>query len=181
MNNGVRTPVKFHEPMGRTVATIICFAIATRIAFADGPPPAYPGGGPFETNTSRADVFWILAIVGMGIILPMIRRGGGHTGRPPTTAEFLFYLFLDAANCDAIVGDLEERYPLIRSKFGKRRANFWYWTQAIRSVGPVAWAWAKRLLLKPIIAVIAWAVAKGIIGHDSWVAAVVEVWKRIRL
>src|SRR5208337_2404793 len=65
---------------------------------------------------------------------------------PPTNAEFLFYLFLDAKNCDALVGDLEERYKVIRKKFGARRANFWYWTQTIRSVGPIAWAAIKKFL-----------------------------------
>ncbi len=31
-----------------------------------------------------------------------------------SNAEFLFYLFLDAKNCDALVGDLEERYKIVR-------------------------------------------------------------------
>jgi len=95
-------------------------------------------------------------------------------------AEFLLYLFLDPTNCDAIVGDLEERYRKILGKFGKHRANFWYWTQAIRSVWPIAWAWAKKTTLKPLIGVIAWAVAKGLLDRDSWVAAFVELFRRIR-
>jgi hypothetical protein len=104
----------------------------------------------------------------------------GLDGRtPPSNAEFLFYLFLDAKNCDALVGDLEERYRTIGKKFGKRRADFWYWTQAIRSVGPIVWAWGKKLVMKPLIGVIGWAIARGIIGHDSWLAVVVEVWRRI--
>ncbi len=98
----------------------------------------------------------------------------------PSWAVYLFYILLDAPNCDALVGDLEERYRLIRRKFGKRRADFWYWTQAVRSVGPIAWVWVKRHLLKPVIAVIAWAFAKGIIGHDSWLAALMELYRRIR-
>jgi hypothetical protein len=99
---------------------------------------------------------------------------------PPLNAELLFYLFLDPQNCDAIVGDLEERYKLIHKKFGQRRANFWYWTMAIRSVGPIAWAWAKKSFAKPFVAVAGWAIAKGLVGHDSWLAAVVELWRRIR-
>lgn len=62
---------------------------------------------------------------------------------PPANAEFLFYLFLDAANCDAFIGDLEERYRVILRKLGKRRADVWYWTLAIRSVGPIAWTWGR--------------------------------------
>lgn len=82
---------------------------------------------------------------------------------PPLNAEFLFYLFLDAQNCDALVGDLEERYRLIYKKFGQRRANFWYWTQAIRSVGPIVWAWMKKVL-KTL----------------SGLAALLELYRRIR-
>ncbi len=87
---------------------------------------------------------------------------------------------MPAHNCDALVGDLEERYWLIPGKFGARRANLWYWTQAIRSVGPIAWAWAKKLALKPVIGVIAWSIAKDLLRHDSWLAALVETWRRIR-
>ena len=99
---------------------------------------------------------------------------------PPSKAEFLFYLFMTPQNCDAIVGDLEERYRLIRKKFGKRRADFWYWTQAMRSLGPVAWAWTKKVLIKRVAALVCWSVAKGLLGHDSWLAALVEIWKSIR-
>ena len=99
---------------------------------------------------------------------------------PPLAAQFLFYYFLDAQNCDALVGDLEERYRIIRKKFGTGRANFWYWSQAIRSVGPIVWAWGKKVALKPVIGVVAWAVARGLVDHDSWLVALVEMWKRIR-
>ena len=99
---------------------------------------------------------------------------------PPINAEFLFYLFMTPHDCDALVGDLEERFKLIRKKFGKRRADFWYWTQAIRSVGPIVWAWMKKSFAKPFVAAAGWAIAKGVVAHDSWLAAVLEVWKRIR-
>ena len=69
--------------------------------------------------------------------------------RPPINAEFLLFLFLSAKNCDAFVGDLEERYRLIRRKFGRRRADFWYWKQVIWSVAPIVWAWGKKILKKP--------------------------------
>jgi hypothetical protein len=99
---------------------------------------------------------------------------------PPINAEFLFYFFLDEQNCDALVGDLEERFKLMHKKFGKGKADFWYWTQAIRSVGPVMLAWMKKVSLKPVIGVIGWAIAKGLLGHDSWLAALVELYRRIR-
>ena len=100
--------------------------------------------------------------------------------RPPLNAEFLFYLFMTPQNCDALVGDLEERYKLIHKRFGRRRANFWYWTQTVSSLGPIVWAWAKKVVMKPAIAFAGWAVAKGLVGHDSWLAALVELWRRVR-
>jgi hypothetical protein len=82
---------------------------------------------------------------------------------PPSAAEFLFYVFLTPANCDALVGDLEERYKIIRKRFGARRANFWYLVQVITSVGPIVWAATKRLL-------------KAVSG----LAVLVDVWRRLR-
>jgi len=76
---------------------------------------------------------------------------------PPITAQvFMFALFLSQRNCDALEGDLEERYRIVKKKFGKRHANFWYWTQTVRSVGPLAWTWVKRTVVKPVEALIGW-------------------------
>ena len=100
--------------------------------------------------------------------------------KPPVNAEYLFYLLMTRQNCDALVGDLEERYKLIHKRFGRRRANFWYWTQTLMSLGPIVWAWAKKVVMKPAIAFAGWAVAKGLIGHDGWLAALVELLKRAR-
>lgn len=72
---------------------------------------------------------------------------------PPVKAEYLFYFFLEAKTCDALVGDLEERYKLILKKFGKFKADLWYWSQAIRSTGPIAWAWFKKGVMKPVVTV----------------------------
>ena len=65
------------------------------------------------------------------------------TPESPINAEFLFYLFMTPGNCDAIVGDLEERYRKTYKKFGRRRANFWYWTQTAMSLASVALEWGK--------------------------------------
>jgi hypothetical protein len=89
---------------------------------------------------------------------------GKATYRPPLNAQFLFYLFLDAKTCDALVGDLEERYRTVLKKFGTRRANSWYWVQVITSLSPFIWAATKRLL-----------------KAASGVAAMLEIWRRGRL
>jgi hypothetical protein len=115
-----------------------------------------------------------------------VRINLGHTSvgikeSPPLNAKYLFYLFLDAKNCDALVGDLEERHRLMRKKFGARRANFWYWTQALTSVGPIVWAWGKKIVMKPVVAAITWAAAKHLLSDGSWLLMITEMWKRIRL
>lgn len=108
-------------------------------------------------------------------------RGGEELRKgPPRKAEYLFHLFLDAKNCDAVVGDLEERYPRICREFGHRKANFWYWTQALTSVGPIAWAAAKRFVLKPGAAIIGSAVAHKLLSESSWLAVLAEAWQKVR-
>lgn len=113
--------------------------------------------------------------------LAHLRKSGNSAECPPVNAAFLFYLFLNPENCDALVGDLEERYRFILKKFGQRRANFWYWAQAIRSVGPIVMAWAKKIVMKPAAAAITWAAAKHWLKDGSWLVMIAEVWKRIRL
>ena len=102
------------------------------------------------------------------------------TKKPPINAEFLFYLFMSPKDCDALVGDLDERYRLIYKKFGARRANFWYWTQAIRSVSPIVWAWLKKIIMKPAVAAITWASAHHFLKEGSWLTAVAEFCRRVR-
>ena len=113
-------------------------------------------------------VAYVLAALSMVASLYYLNKALKIRRRPtkrtsPVNATFLLYLFYDAPNCDALVGDLEERYKIIRKKFGARRASFWYWVQVITSVGPITWAATKRLL-------------KAVSG----VTALVEMWRRIR-
>jgi len=99
---------------------------------------------------------------------------------PPVNAEFLFHFLLDRQHSDAIIGDLEERYRKLHKKFGRRRANFWYWTQTVVSLRPIMRAWVKKVVMKPVVGIVTWAVAKGLVGHDSWLASVMELWKKVR-
>lgn len=130
-----------------------------------GIPPPYPGGIPANNGNPYLFILYVALLasiiyfgaIGKHISPPRFRL------RAPVNAKYLFYIFLDQNNCDAIVGDLEERYRIIRRKFGPRRATFWYWTQAIRSVGPIAWAWTKWVM-------------KAVSG----IAALVEIYRRIR-
>jgi len=101
--------------------------------------------------------------------------------KPPLNAAFLFHLFMTPQNADAITGDLEERYKIISKKFGKGKADFWFWSQTITSIGPIVWAATKRVMRKLIIPATTAAVAKGLLSDHSWLASVVEIWKRAGL
>jgi hypothetical protein len=113
--------------------------------------------------------------------------GGREIEEPmatPSRATFLFYLFLNPKDCDALVGDLEERYKLIFKKFSKGKADFWYWSQAIRSTVPIAWPWLKKLVLKPVAWFSGWLVAHGLLNDGSlleFVKNMLAEWtKRVR-
>ena len=69
----------------------------------------------------------------------------GKTSRiakPPLNASFLLIFFFEAA----MIGDLEQRHGVISKKFGKGRADFWFWTQAIISVAPIVWMKTKSIV-----------------------------------
>lgn len=59
--------------------------------------------------------------------------------RPPGAAEALATIFLpDAAQREAVLGDLAEEYQLVASRAGVPVARRWYWSQVGRSIVPLA-------------------------------------------
>ena len=64
----------------------------------------------------------------------------------PSAAEYLLYLFLPTNDRKCLPGDLAEEYATyIVPKFGRRRADFWYWKQVITSIWPILWPRIRRL------------------------------------
>lgn len=58
--------------------------------------------------------------------------------RPPRAAELLATALLpDAAQREAMLGDLAEEYQLIGSQQNVRAGNRWYWSQVTRSIVPL--------------------------------------------
>jgi hypothetical protein len=55
------------------------------------------------------------------------------------TFTFFLLFLVDESTCDAIVGDLEERFTL-KLKMRAWTAHFWYWDQVFRSLPRLAWA-----------------------------------------
>jgi hypothetical protein len=102
-----------------------------------------------QLKTRPGYVLWLLlqmmGLFGIGMVLALGEccLSATVSRRRTTSADSLFYPFLDKQNCAAILGDLEERRQTICQKFGYRRANIWYWIQAVRSALAIAWAWEK--------------------------------------
>jgi hypothetical protein len=63
--------------------------------------------------------------------------------RPPNVTP-LFSLFLSLEACEAVIGDIQERYTSIFSRLGKHHASVWFWKQVIASLATFAWASLKR-------------------------------------
>jgi hypothetical protein len=57
------------------------------------------------------------------------------SGDPPTGASFLLDLCLPKVDREVIPSDLTEEFTTsILPKYGARRARFWFWTQAVRTI-----------------------------------------------
>lgn len=78
-----------------------------------------------------------------------------------TTLVFLSLMSAEA--CDALIGDLQESFVLNCERLGAGRAKRRYWSQVITSLAPIIWAATKRL-------------TKTLTG----VAALVELYRKIR-
>lgn len=111
------------------------------------------------------------------------RTGRPDPEGPPSSAEFLFFLFYDRKSAESLTGDLLEGFHNLNRKFGYRKAWFWYWWQTLGSICPIIWAWAGGRFMavrKPLIGVIAWMVAKNWVSADPWGAVVADLLKRVR-
>lgn len=53
--------------------------------------------------------------------------------QPPRLGERILSLFLDQEDKEAVIGDFEEGFYLVASKFGLRKARRWYWFEIVRS------------------------------------------------
>jgi hypothetical protein len=79
--------------------------------------------------------------------------------RPPFNAEYLLYLFLRRKDRDEVIGDLRESYGHVVGRFGKRKADIWFYKQVAGSLWPLlrrvivkigALVWLGRMLRKLI-------------------------------
>ncbi len=81
--------------------------------------------------------------------------------RSPAAANFLLYLLLNKHDRSVIPGDLEEEYlTTILPKFGRTRADVWFWMQTAKNI------YARSQLLRWLIAGgVALKIAEWIVFH----------------
>jgi hypothetical protein len=65
--------------------------------------------------------------------------------RPPVNFDFILYMLMPRADCEALIGDLEEQYRNLIERLGKRRADIWYGQQVLTSVWPLLSSSIRRL------------------------------------
>jgi len=66
--------------------------------------------------------------------------------RPPFDAEYMLHLFLGKEERAAVIGDLVEEYRLMLRRFGRRRADVWFYKQVIFSM----WPFVRRVLARAV-------------------------------
>ena len=64
--------------------------------------------------------------------------------RPPRLAVLLLRLALDACDRRFVLDDLSEEYAARVAAEGRAAAARWYWSQAMRSLGPILWRRVRR-------------------------------------
>lgn len=95
---------------------------------------------------------------------------------PPLDATVLFYLFLPPKQTESLLGDLLERHSLLSHKFGKGKADLWYWHQALGSAVIIVVASTMEFLTRIVVAVVTWAAAARLLSTDS----LLVLWARSR-
>lgn len=84
-------------------------------------------------RTAAVIVGLIILFAAIGTMMPS-NKGTGV----PKFGEYLLYLFLSKSDREYLIGDLAEEYLEVRSKFGRRAANIWYYKQVITSLWPLS-------------------------------------------
>jgi len=75
-----------------------------------------------------------------------LRQLALDNSRPPFEAEYVLYLILDREERAAVIGDLIEEYRLMLRRFGRRRADLWFYKQVIFSI----WPFVRRVMARVV-------------------------------
>jgi hypothetical protein len=94
----------------------------------------YTGAGTvsFEEDVTKEHIVVSLKMIDESVDVPA-------PAIPPATAHFLLRLVVASKSQEDVLGWIEERYRLDVQKFGPRRAKQLFWSQTLRSIGPLVW------------------------------------------
>jgi hypothetical protein len=102
--------------------------------------------------------------------------------RPPRLAEYLIY-FLPKAQREPLMGDMAEVYGVLLKAQGRRRAQFWYWFQAIMAIKPLWWnkvvkrlaKWAAITGLGQLLGrIIPWEWVRRVLPLGEWIRRIIS-------
>ena len=75
-----------------------------------------------------------------------VRAIDGNAAKPPKAPAYVLELLLDPKKADAVIGDLEERFPKMCAKYGIARARRWFRWQVTRS--SMVFLWERMRVLR---------------------------------
>ena len=95
-----------------------------------------------DRNSRRVFSLWFA-----GMKLRVKDYISANPSEPPKLLDFLLYCLLSKSERESVPGDLAEEYfTVILPKFGRLLADLWYTCMVIRSVGPLLWMGAERVV-----------------------------------
>jgi len=122
--------------------------------------------GPRPIFTSKKDLADFNAKILSKVLSEKLRRALGSetttvpvAARPPFNAEYLLHILLPSEEREFVIGDLIEEYSQVFERFGKRRADTWFYKQVAGSLLPLlrrtilrigALVWLGRILRRLI-------------------------------
>jgi hypothetical protein len=102
---------------------------------------------PLPNQPSISQETYTARLVEIALLLKQIWRSPktSDQAQPPANLDFILYFLMPRADCDALIGDLAERYSHLVERLGKVRADLWYAKQVLTSVWPLLSSWVRRL------------------------------------
>lgn len=74
--------------------------------------------------------------------------GEVHRSKLPKFGEYLLYLFLSKSERVIVIGDLEEEFEAVETRFGKVAARIYFYKQVLTSLSPFVCKFMLRILLE---------------------------------
>ena len=112
-----------------------------------------------ESDIRVREIFTAIGILLVADYLLRLKKDTSSELRPPFNAEYTLYFLLPKEDRETLIGDLVECHGQLLLRFGKRRADIWFYKQVAGSLLPllrralfriVALVWLGRVLRRLI-------------------------------